>query len=337
MRGIERYFRKFPIKESHIILSVEGAFVESLVQQRLYDLQRRGHPQLFEAFHQEADALYDLSPSRRDAAFSDLHAAYFERLGLTTPFESVLREFPVFEAHVRAIYVAQVIAASDESVDLTPPRGANAQRDIGVRVRAERMLDAPQLEIYLRHEWMHLSDLLDPGFRALERTAWNARSAAEERLLRERYRVLWCATIDGRLERLGKPTGEPKPARRAEFDRLFRRLPVETRSGAFDRLWDGDRPSHLDLMALAESLTTLRRFAETGVVLPASDETEEVPEPVEGAPCPLCRFSTFRWVMPTESDSAIVERIRADFPRWHPQEGVCERCYERYEMVSHAV
>jgi hypothetical protein len=335
MLGMERHFRKFRISESNIVLSVENAFVESLVRGRLYDLERRGHSEPFSAFHKDADALYELPTNHQYAAFNDLHAAYFERLGFLAPFETTLREFPAFQSCIGVIYVAQVVAASDESVDLTRPRDANAKRDIGVRVRAERMLDAPRLETYLRHEWTHLNDLLDPGFRASERAAWNVRSATEEHLLRERYRALWCATIDGRIERLGKVAAAAKAARRADFDRLYRRIPDELRTLAFDRLWDGARLPHPDLMALAESFETVRRFAETGVVAPTpADATERVSEPADGAPCPLCRFPTFRWVLPTDADALIAERIREDFSSWRPEEGVCERCFERYEMIA---
>lgn len=326
MLGVEGHFRRFSIKESQILLLVENTFVESLVQRRLYELQRRGHAEPFEAFHQEADALYELPLNRRDAVFRELYATYFERLGFLVPFRETLREFPAFEERIGAIYLAQVAASADESVDLAPLREGKRKREVGIRIRAEQMLDAPRLESYLRHEWTHVDDLLDPDFRAQERLSWGVRSATEEHLLRDRYRVLWCATVDGRLEQRGKPLGIPKDFRRADFERLYRRLPQEARTRAFDRLWNEGRLSHPDLMILAESFEAVRRFAERGVVLPG----ERTVEPVEGALCPLCRFPTFRWIADVEA--TVARRIQRDFPQWHSAEGVCERCFERYEM-----
>lgn len=322
----ERHFHKFTIKESEILLWVENTFVESLVQRRLYELQRRGHSEPFEAFHEEADTLYELPPNRRDAAFRELYATYFGRLGFLVPFRETLREFPAFEERVSAVYLAQVMASADESVDLAPPRKGEKKREVGIRIRAEQMLDAPRLESYLRHEWTHLDDLLDPNFCAQDRLSWGVRSATEEHLLRDRYRVLWCATVDGRLERRGKTPGVPKDVRKADFEQLYRRLPQEVRARAFDRIWNDGRLSHPDLMTLAESLEAVRRFAETGVITPG----ERTVEPVEGAPCPLCRFPTFRWV--TDVEAIVAQRIQRDFPQWRPAEGICERCFERYEL-----
>lgn len=47
-----------------------------------------------------------------------------------------------------------------------------------------------------------------------------------------------------------------------------------------------------------------------------------------GTPCPLCGVTGCVWVGAVEEE--IANNIRADFPRWSPQEGACERCIEAY-------
>ncbi|MBI2359538.1 MAG: hypothetical protein HYV04_11675 [Deltaproteobacteria bacterium] len=47
-----------------------------------------------------------------------------------------------------------------------------------------------------------------------------------------------------------------------------------------------------------------------------------------GTPCPLCGLTAGVWVGPIEE--GITDNIRADFPRWSPEEGACERCIDAY-------
>lgn len=47
-----------------------------------------------------------------------------------------------------------------------------------------------------------------------------------------------------------------------------------------------------------------------------------------GTPCPLCGLTAGVWVGAIEEE--ITDNIRADFPRWSPEEGACARCIEAY-------
>jgi hypothetical protein len=138
--------------------------------------------------------------------------------------------------------------------------------------------------------------MLDPAFAYEPEIRLPDSPPAELDLLRERYRVLWDITIDGRLNHERSP-------RLAEFQKA---LPAVSEK-RFDELWS-KRPSHPELVALAKSV--LNRAVKT-----------------PGAPCPLCKFPTFAWANEFADDA-----IRRDFPRWLPEHGCCARCAELYSM-----
>ncbi|MBM3214247.1 hypothetical protein FJZ36_04970 [Candidatus Poribacteria bacterium] len=338
LRGLNRLFHQFPIPESSVAIWVEKRFVEVLVDDAIHRRRDRGDASAYDAYHEEADAIYDMPAASRDEAFSVLHAAFFVKLGLHQPFVTVVREFPTCPGQAAALLVAQVRSAQDESVDLERRSGDAAQaRNIGVRIRAERFVDLQGLARHLRQEMMPVADLLDPAFQSDVRPSWRVQSPTEENLLRDRYRSLWCVNISGRLERRQVQGTQTRAMVRAEFDRLFRRLPENSRDRAFERLWAADSITHPDLMTLCASVKALGWYADDGSIV-ASPETAEavVVEPVDGAPCPLCRFPTFRWVLPGEMVGermeGVVARVRSQFRDWRPEQGICERCLERMEM-----
>ena len=55
-----------------------------------------------------------------------------------------------------------------------------------------------------------------------------------------------------------------------------------------------------------------------------------------GRACPLCNFPTFKWAaeVSAEDEQAkkLQDAIKADFPKWVPEEGACERCAELYKF-----
>lgn len=348
MEGLERLFHRYTAEESSIRIWVEKQLAEIVVLQRVQQREREGDPSLYEAYHDHTDDFYDLPAHQREIAFAKFHAQWFEQLGYVAPFAGLLREFPALTQVAESVFVAQAISEKEEAADLNRVRRASesAKRTLGIRLKPARFLDPHGIERYLRHEWTHLADTLDPSFEYETHDLWSRLSPGEESLLRERYRVIWCASIDGRIERLGRET--TKAMRKAEFDRYFRRLPETQRDAAFGRIWNDGMISHPDLVALGENPNALRQFAEGGSPRDAredADETEWIAPP-EGSPCPLCRFPTFRWVLPDRTgehpareDDAhegqqeqILARIGQAFPEWRPEQGVCDRCYERYEF-----
>ncbi|MEK6660665.1 MAG: hypothetical protein AABY63_02160, partial [candidate division NC10 bacterium] len=200
---------------------------------------------------------------------------------------------------------------------------------IGVRLRADRFLNLPALHRYLRHELLHVVDLLDPGFGYEGEIRLAVASPAEENIIRNRYRLLWCLSIDARLEAAG---GEPLADRNShgrEFDAQYRKFSPTIREAIFVRLWRPEPLSHSLLLQMATGSQALLRIA--GDPGPIGSETpRHVPLP--GSPCPLCRFPSYHFVEDHNALGALVTEIQQDFPDWRIDDGLCERCLEGYAL-----
>lgn len=274
------------------------------------------------AFRRERDRLYEIAdPEAREAAFRAFHAAWFERLGLSRAIGWALRERAAIICATRACVVTYAASARQEGAELfvRPPEEGTREADrrsVVLRLRPERLLAAPQLLEFLRHELLHIADMLDPCF-AYEPWLPSADAGpANRELLKSRYRVLWDASIDGRLSRLGWAPAGVRVERLAEFRRAFPML-GEGVEEAFERFFGAPTLRHAELVAFA--------------VDPASmlDRSSGGSRP--GGSCPLCRFPTHAFEpAPQRLPPAVRGRIRSDFPEWDPATGLCRQCADLY-------
>ncbi|GBC85356.1 hypothetical protein HRbin11_01805 [bacterium HR11] len=299
-------------------------FDPDLVEEVLLLFMRRmaeaGRLSYEQEYRRLIEPLYERVPAPdREAAFHDVHRRLFVRWGLDRPIREVLDEFPDVRQAVRAVVIARALSAREEGADLSRDRPK-----VGLKVRSERFLDAEGFRRFLRHEFQHVADMLDPAFQYDPDTV-PARPPGVQALLYERYRTLWAVTVDGRLERAGRPTVATPEDRWREFQALYRTLPEADLRTAFERLWSWDRPTHPALWAMAQDPRQVLAWARGSVESPAPTAPLRLP----GDPCPLCRFPTHRWV--DDLSPAVVARIRADFPDWDPARGLCERCAEAYD------
>jgi hypothetical protein len=207
---------------------------------------RRDEP----AFRAERDPLYEvLDAEAREAAFSALHACWFERLALDRPFRETLGERPEIVAHCDRYIVAAARTAGEESADLlvAPDR----RPMVLVRVRPETVAGPDGLRRFLRHELLHIGDMLDPDFGYEPCLPPPARAGTPDDLLRDRYRVLWAAWVDGRLTRLGHVAPSVRAERRRDFERAFPE-PGEGTPEAFERFFGAPTCTHRELLRFAE-------------------------------------------------------------------------------------
>lgn len=247
---------------------------------------------LAQRYHRARTKLYALPEDDRADAFFQFHLDWFRSLGLEDRVLSALKQFPIIRQRAATLLVRKAVSKKDEGAELFVRADAN---NVAVALRSERFFE-PGFEQWLAHELCHISDMLDPSFAYEPEIRLPDAPPAELDLLRERYRVLWDITIDGRLN-------QERPKRLAEFQKAMPALSEKR----FDELWS-KRPSHPELVALAKSV--LVRAVKT-----------------PGAPCPLCKFPTFVW-----ADAPPVGNIRQDFPHWLPEHGCCARCAELYSM-----
>jgi len=257
------------------------------------------------------DALYEIAePEPREAAFARLHARWFERLGLDRPFREALAEHPAIAARCGRWLVARARGRPDEGADLRV--GPDGRRTVLVRVTSDTVVEPERLALLLRREILHVADMLDPDFGYAPSLPAHAVGGPRERLVREGYRVLWDAYVDGRLARVGRMPPTARRARLGEFARAFPYL-GSAAEAAFTRFFDGPALTHAELLA----------FAIGGP---------------SGTPAPRCRLCELptRDLEPDPAALPAVVRaaIARDFPSWHVDDGLCRRCAEVYATRS---
>jgi hypothetical protein len=280
--------------------------------------RRQGAPALqIHRFHHAREKLYSiLDPDERNAAFFNLQLEWFREWHIDEFLCNILSDFPLLDSALDALAFRKARGRNEEGAELFV--NAEQQRNGFVAVRPERFENDDALHRFLNHELMHISDMVDPMFGYSPELALTGVAGANERLVRERYRLLWDVTIDGRLHRRSLATESTRERRWSEFVRAFGFWPEEKRLATFDPLWLATSPQHCALLALASDPRDLRAGH----------------EPRPGAPCPLCGFSTFEWASASALTPQISEAVGAEFPHWTPADGTCARCAEVYKAVS---
>lgn len=278
------------------------------------------------AFRRERDRLYEITDSEaREAAFHSFHAAWFERLGLGRPIDWALRERLLLLHATQRWLVVCASTPREEGADLfvSPPGGdgpGEPWRSIVIRLRPATLLAPARALEFLRHEFLHIADMLDPRFGYEPRLPASAAGPAHDQLLKDRYRVLWDTSIDGRLARLGWAPAGIRAERLGEFRRTFPMLGDLTET-AFERFFDGAALRHPDLVAFAIAPESMLDGSSSGSS--------------PGGRCALCRFPTHTFEpRPDTLPSAVGDRIRADFPEWDPAAGLCLQCADLYRASA---
>jgi hypothetical protein len=154
--------------------------------------------------------------------------------------------------------------------------------------------------------------MLDPEFGYRRELPPSTDGPSADNILRDRYRVLWDTTIDGRMARAGRAPATARESRWQEFANTFGMLEDECLV-AFERWFAEDHPAHEDILAFATS-------------------------PAEGAHvrtagrCPLCRFPVV--ALDSRADTMsdeVVAIIRSEQPSWSLSQGLCSQCFDLYE------
>lgn len=292
-----------------IRLHLEPRLLEEVVHLELRRRQEGGDARLFDDYHRQADALYQAPPQQREAEFAALHRRLFRELGFEARVTEALSAHGRALAGLESLTCLRALRPEEEGADL----GAQAAAANAVlRVRAARFLVSDELARFLDHELAHLADLLSPVY-GHDSGSLAAISPHRRRLVQERYRALWAASVDGRIDSQGRPPLVPQAGHRAELQRSFPSLPDRELDGLLDRLWKDARPTHAGLVALA-----------------VGRGAREPHQP--GAPCPLCAFPTHHWADTT--DDTLIRAILTDVPGWESEDGLCDRCFEMYEIRS---
>ena len=200
-------------------------------------------------FHREREKLYSiLDPDERNTAFFKLHLDWFREWGLEELLTSVLQEFPLLPGASRPWSSARRAGKRMTAPNFTST--SRRERTGVVSMRAERLEDQRRVAVYLRHELLHLQDMVDPAFGYVPELAVSQASVSQQRLARERYTILWDTSIDGRLIRSGRTTIATRQERRLEFTNTFGFWSEEEQERVFNSIWNDPAPSHKAFEAL---------------------------------------------------------------------------------------
>lgn len=306
-------------------IRLDPLLAEAVVLQEITRRQEMGDSIPFREYHVAADPLYHRRPDAREAAFQKLHSRLFAKLGFAESLQTGLRAFPEIEARTPELLVALAGTAADEGADLSPERGngsGHGNARIGIRLQPNRFFDLATLQRYLQHELLHVVDLLNPEFGYTGDTV--------EPFVRNRYRLLWCLSVDARLEATGRAPLTDKPTHRRQFDAQYRKFAPAVSEAIFERLWRPTLPPHALLLQMAmDSEALLSLIGDAG----QNGEGGPRPTRLSGSPCPLCRFPSYHFAdNPSLLDPARTAAIQQDFPDWTANDGLCERCLEAYTL-----
>jgi hypothetical protein len=267
-------------------------------------------------FHREREKLYSiLDPDERNTAFFKLHLDWFREWGLETLLTRPLQDFPLLPKALQILAFGKARGKNDDGTELYVNEAGD--RNGVVALRPERLEHEVELSAFLHHELTHLHDMVDPGFGYLPQLAISSASVNQHRLARERYRLLWDVSIDGRLSRAGRRIISTREQRWLEFVGSFNFWAEARQREIFDLLWSASAPTH----CLLEEL----------VCDPRQLQSTTGPQP--GAACPLCGFPTFAWA-DEASLGELGEAIRLEFPFWALEQGACKRCFEIYRVQA---
>jgi len=201
-------------------------------------------------YRRAADLLYGLPPEQREAEFQALDVRMAREFGLHTGLEDALEQAG-WPAGAVAEVVVTPATGRGEGADLRPRAGAGA---VVLLALEPARLGTRALAPFLRHELMHISDLLDPEF-GYDGDRRLGDGVGTEVRVRERYHALWCASIDARLATAGR--ADPALAE-ASASRAVRTLGLEPGDLPAAQSWLAERPTHSRLRACAESPGLLR-------------------------------------------------------------------------------
>jgi hypothetical protein len=294
------------------------SFDPGLVEEAVLLAEKRVAPADVRGFRRERDGIYGVADADlREARFQAVHLRWFQQLGLGSPIAEALRERPIVADGLADGRVVRAMTPREERADLVdwiPPDGQESRPMLVLRLRPILFLQADELRALLRHELLHVADMLDPAFGYERALPPSTDGPSYDNILRERYRVLWDVTVDGRLVRAGLLDDRAREARWHQFRTTFR-LPSNQDRRVFDEWFEIVQPTHAALLAF------IRTESATGTTHGT----------VQGR-CPLCRFPVARLdLRPERLSVGARQAIQTVHPAWTPEQGLCTQCLDLYE------
>lgn len=208
----------------------------------------------YHRFRSHLDRLYEMQDAEeRDTQFRAFHTSWFARLKLGQPVKIALNERPIIARSSECCFVIPAQQRREESAELfvrASCPGFAESCSVGLKLQANSFLNSAHLLPLLRHELLHIADMLDPAFEYDPSISSFENENVHPSLIQERYRVLWDATIDGRLIQEGLLEPSWRARRKKELAQIFPMLGTQTET-VFAHFFDSDGHTHAELLAHA--------------------------------------------------------------------------------------
>jgi hypothetical protein len=262
-------------------------------------------------------------PADRMAKFESVYRRLFAEWGYEELLAGTLDEFPLVRQSIESIWLKHAERGETAGADLG---GANL-RQLGVLIPVPLCLEPDALRLFLRRELAAVEDTLDPEFSYLPGALLPDLPGAMENLARDRLRLLWGVSVDGRLARRHRQYAQLREERLSEARVAYRSLPAQLPERLIETLWSGARPAYPRLRLWACDNESL-----LDAILPGTRPFAAAFVP--GSPCPLCGFPVTRVETGWDSQErrTLAALIADDFSSWRPESGACERCVEGYAV-----
>jgi hypothetical protein len=200
---------------------------------------------------------------------------------------------------------------------------------LGISIQPSRLLDRPLLRRWLRHELWHIRDMLDPAFEYHREDLTPASGPGErlpQRVVQDRYSLLWSLSIDARIERAGLLPLHSKDERLARLAGAFPGLAAPQYAAILESIGDQRCLRHPELLELARWPRKL---------LGENADAAAINQPIRGSACPLCRFPTFVWAdVHRPVAQPVVAAVQQAYPGWTPDLGICHTCFDLFSIRS---
>ncbi|MFQ5706952.1 MAG: hypothetical protein ACE5HO_05845 [bacterium] len=275
-------------------------------------------------FRKERNRLYELEDAEaREAAFHDLHTRWFKRLGLGRTFQQALEYWPILQTSTHKCLLVPARSKKDVCAEMyvAPKNSALAERQrrsVVIQVTTELLCRPQQLLSFLRHELLHIVDMLDPDFGYEPNLPESEIGPTYDRFLQERYRVLWDITIDGRLHQKGWLPDSVREQHWAVFRNTFPG-PTEGLEPVFSFFFDGLVPTHQELLSFCRAPESWLEEADTAFNPKGR--------------CSLCRFPSHQLIdAPAILVPGLIDKIQKAHPQWRPTQPICRQCADLYEL-----
>lgn len=324
-------------------IEYDPRLTEEIVSQGIKNLEQEGNMRIPDQFRAECDPIYDKYPiaDRDDIDFEDafrgIYMRFFKILGYEDIVRQALSEYPVIDEKVGEIIVKVCYAVEKEEANLAKKKIEDPERGelsvIHLQITSPRFFEKESLKIFLRHELMHVTDMLDPLF-CYDNNPLGV-TPSEECIVKNHYGLIWDIYIDQRLIRQERLNPQVKDERRTEFDVTYRSIPEDDRISIFEGLWQIEALTHPQILACAKNPTGLLDYraalSPEQIQRQKQDKKKKIHLP--GMLCPLCKFPTHRWKEEESISKEVVEKVKEDAPHWDPSDGLCERCDEVYRAI----